>query len=104
MKFLSSISGTITHEVDRANNALDMMLASLKMDKIDTSTFTFHSMEASVEEAINRYTFDPGERAKVTVGEMMDFEFYGSQTLLTMVLFNLLKNARARARSRYRQY
>jgi len=93
MKFLSSIGGTITHEVDRANNALDMMLASLKMDKIDTSTFTFHSIESCVNEAINRYTFDPGERAKVTVGELMDFEFYGSETLLTMVMFNLLKNA-----------
>jgi signal transduction histidine kinase len=93
IKFLSTISGTITHEVDRANNALDMMLASLKMDKIDTTTFTFHSVQACVAESIERYTFEPGERAQVSIGELRDFQFYGSQTLLTMVLFNLLKNA-----------
>lgn len=93
MKFLSSIGGSITHEVDRANNALDMMLASLKMDKIDTSTFTFHSVEACVSEAIDRFTFDPGERRMVSTTELLDFEYYGSETLLTMVLFNLFKNA-----------
>ncbi|HSY29369.1 MAG TPA: HAMP domain-containing sensor histidine kinase, partial [Burkholderiaceae bacterium] len=93
MKFLSSIGGTITHEVDRANNALDMMLASLKMDKIDTTTFAFHSVEACVAESIDRYTFEPGERRQVSTSELMDFEFYGSETLLTMLLFNLFKNA-----------
>jgi two-component system CAI-1 autoinducer sensor kinase/phosphatase CqsS len=93
MKFLSSIGGTITHEVDRANNALDMMLASLKMDKIDTSTFTFHSVEACVAESVDRYTFEAGERDRVSIGELMDFQFFGSETLLTMVLFNLFKNA-----------
>lgn len=93
MKYLSTIGGTITHEVDRANTALDMMLASLKMDKIDTSTFTVQSIAACVAESLDRYTFEPDERARVSVGELPDFEFYGSETLLVMVLFNLFKNA-----------
>ena len=93
IEFLSSIGGSITHEVDRANTALDMMLASLKMDQIDAATFSFHSVEACVDEALERFTFDHGERAKVQLQEVADFSFYGSETLLTMVLFNLIKNA-----------
>jgi len=87
------IDATITHEAHRANNALDMVLASLNMDKIDTGTFTFHSIEACVNEAVDHYAFAPGEREKVTTAELLDFEFYGSETLLAMVLFNLIKNA-----------
>jgi len=93
MKFLSTIGGTITHEVDRANTALDMMMASLKMDKIDTATFAFHSVEACIAEAYSRYTFEPNEREHVLIDELTEFQFYGSDTLLTMVLFNLFKNA-----------
>jgi signal transduction histidine kinase len=93
MKYLTSISGTITHEVDRANTALDMMLASLRMDLIDSSSFTHHSMKQCVEEAVERYTFNAEERVKVSTEQMADFTFYGSDTLLTMVLFNLFKNA-----------
>ncbi|MBV8633545.1 MAG: HAMP domain-containing histidine kinase, partial [Burkholderiaceae bacterium] len=93
MKYLASIGGTITHEVDRANTALDMMLASLRMDLIDSSTFSFHSARECVEEAVARYTFTPEERGRVSVDDMTDFRFYGSDTLLTMVLFNLFKNA-----------
>jgi signal transduction histidine kinase len=93
LDFLSSIGGTITHEVDRANTALDMMLASLKMDQIDASTFAFHSIDACIAESIDRYTFEKSERAWVSLGDLPDFRFYGSETLLTMVLFNLFKNA-----------
>jgi signal transduction histidine kinase len=93
MKFLSTISGTITHEVDRANTALDMMMASLKMDNIDTTSFSFHSIEACITESMARYTFEEGERARVSVVDLAEFQFYGSDTLLTMVLFNLFKNA-----------
>jgi signal transduction histidine kinase len=93
MKYLSAISGNITLEVDRANNALDMMMASLEMDKIETSTFVFHSVAACVGESLKRYAFGPRERTRVSSGEFVDFEFFGSDTLLTMVLLNLLKNA-----------
>ena len=69
------------------------MLASLKMDKIDPATFTFHSIEACITEALARYTFEPNERERVSVVDLREFQFYGSDTLLTMVLFNLFKNA-----------
>ncbi len=76
LDFLSSIGGTITHEVDRANTALDMMLASLKMDQIDAATFTFHSVDACIAESIDRYTFDPMASARESPWvSCLDFRF-----------------------------
>lgn len=93
MRYLSSISGAITEEVDRVNTTLDMMLASLRMDLIDSSTFSHHAMQTCVQGAIERYTFTPEERTKVSTDKLEDFPFFGSDTLLMMVLFNLFKNA-----------
>ncbi len=93
MKRLSTFGSAITQEIDRTNTVLDMLLASIKTERFDKSTFARHSIKGSITESLDRYTFDVGERAHVHITNSEDFQFYGSDTPLTLVLFNLLKNA-----------
>ncbi|AMP00086.1 his Kinase A domain protein [Collimonas arenae] len=93
MNYLATIGQTLTREVDRTNAVLDMMLASIKMDQIDKSNFTQHEIHDCLAEAIDRYTFDHEDRERIVVNVAEEFRFYGSDTLLILVLFNLLKNA-----------
>lgn len=93
VKQLSKITNAITQEVDRTTVVIDMMLASIKLDQIDTTTFKFYSIAKLIEEAIDRYPFEQGERARVFMSSIEDYEFYGSDRLFVLVLLNLLKNA-----------
>jgi two-component system, CAI-1 autoinducer sensor kinase/phosphatase CqsS len=93
MDRLSMLGSSIMQEIDRTNTALDMLLASIKTERIDTRTFARHSIQDSITDALRRYAFHGSERAQVTIAESDDFEFYGADALLTLVLFNLLKNA-----------
>jgi two-component system CAI-1 autoinducer sensor kinase/phosphatase CqsS len=90
---VSDLSNGIRHQVDRSNAVIDMMLASARMEQIDTSTFSRHSAAACLQEALDTYPFGRGERDKISVAVHGDFEFHGSRALLVYVLFNLLKNS-----------
>jgi two-component system, CAI-1 autoinducer sensor kinase/phosphatase CqsS len=93
LKHLSSLGDSIMWEIDRTNVAIDMLLASVKLERFDRDTFSSYSIVQCVNTALDRYSFDIGERACVHVNHLEEFSFYGSETLLTMVVFNLLKNA-----------
>lgn len=95
LNYLATIGKTLTHEVDRTSAVLDMMLASIKMDQIDKTSFAQHNLGHCLNEAIERYTYDRQDRERIVVNvtEDQEFRFYGSDTLLILVLFNLLKNA-----------
>lgn len=90
---LADMSRGIRHQVDRSNTVIDMMLASARMEQIDTSTFRNHLASECVAEALETYPFAKGERERVRVRVQSDFEFYGSSALFVFVLFNLLKNS-----------
>lgn len=90
---IADLSQAIRHQVDRSNAVIDMMLASARMEQIDTSTFGRHRASACVAEALETYPFARGERERVSVHVVEDFEFHGSSPLLVFVLFNLLKNS-----------
>jgi len=90
---LLDLSRGIRRQVDRSNTVIDMMLASARMEQIDTSTFEWHSMQSCVTEALDTYPFAPRERERVTADMRADFSFYGSNTLMVYVLFNLIKNS-----------
>lgn len=92
-KKLADLSRAIRHQVDRSNAVIDMMLASARMEQLDTGTFEHHSAKECVTEALETYPFTRGERDRVSVSVMGDFEFYGSSSLFVYVLFNLLKNS-----------
>jgi two-component system, CAI-1 autoinducer sensor kinase/phosphatase CqsS len=83
----------IDHQINRSNTMINMMLASARMEQLDTSNFAWHSIRSCITEALDTYPFTPQERAKVNFSAEEDFSFYGSEPLFIFVIFNLLKNA-----------
>jgi len=90
---MSAASHAIAHQVDRSNAVIDMVLASSRMERIDTSEFAPCRMDQCVREAVDTYPFKGKDRELVHVQVESDFEFRGSQALMVYVLFNLLKNS-----------
>ncbi|AEG93415.1 sensor histidine kinase [Ramlibacter tataouinensis] len=90
---LLDLSRGISQQVDRSNTVIEMMLASSRMEQIDTASFARHSMRACVEEALASYPFTRAEQLLVSVDTRRDFEFHGSDSLMVFVLFNLIKNS-----------
>jgi two-component system, CAI-1 autoinducer sensor kinase/phosphatase CqsS len=83
----------ISHQIDHSNTMIDMMLASARMQHVDSSNYTWHSISICTKEALDTYPFTPQARAKVSLIIESDFNFYGSSTLFVFVIFNLLKNS-----------
>jgi two-component system CAI-1 autoinducer sensor kinase/phosphatase CqsS len=81
MERLATLGDSIAHEIRHTNTVLDMMLASVRMDALDTNSYARHSISQIVSEAIDRYPFDGRARDRVSVVSMTDFEFHGSDTL-----------------------
>lgn len=93
VRTLENITGNITREVDRTNNVIDMMLMSASMESPKNLSFEKHSIRDCIEKAVAHYPFDSGMGEKISVAIIEDFEFHGSDTLMILVLSNLLKNA-----------
>lgn len=86
----------IRREVKHANTIIDMFLLDLGSKNIYEQKFANYSAKSVVEKAIERYPFaSEMERRKVSCSVDLDFNYYGSDLLLTHVLFNLIKNALA---------
>jgi two-component system CAI-1 autoinducer sensor kinase/phosphatase CqsS len=90
---LAAMSKAIAHQVDRSNAVIDMLLASSRMERIDTSEFVPCKLGLCVTEAVETYPFKGRDRDRVHVTQNGDHEFVGSETLMVYVLFNLLKNS-----------
>lgn len=83
----------IEHEVNHAHTVIDMLLMAAKpMGKLQ---FEPLHARACVAKALARYPYaSQAERERVRLSaEPTDFVLMGSETLLTHVLFNLLRNA-----------
>jgi two-component system CAI-1 autoinducer sensor kinase/phosphatase CqsS len=93
LAYLSEIAQHIEAEVSRSNFIVDMLLASARIGSLERDTFALHSVKGAVDEALACYPFTEHERERVSVAVRDDFRFYGSDTLLVYVLYNLLKNA-----------
>ncbi|MES2771659.1 MAG: HAMP domain-containing sensor histidine kinase, partial [Pseudomonadota bacterium] len=93
LECLSEVAGDISQDVAKSNLLIGTMLASVSMDQLDKSEFKNHSISACVTDVLRRYPFSKQERADTTISKQEDFDFYGSDTLLTFALFNLIKNA-----------
>jgi two-component system, CAI-1 autoinducer sensor kinase/phosphatase CqsS len=83
----------INHQINRSNTMIDMMLASARMEDLDTRDFAWRSIRSCTKEALDTYPFTLQERAKVSLIIESDFNFYGSEPLFIFVIFNLLKNS-----------
>jgi signal transduction histidine kinase len=94
LKRVSRLANTIGAEATTAHAVIDMALASITLDRLDTRQFAAHSLYECVADAIERYPFQIGERGRVTLaGFDPAWRFHGSDTLLVYVIFNLTKNA-----------
>ncbi len=95
LDYLRELAQHIELEVRRSNFIADMVLASARADALSRQGFGEHSVKQCVEQALACYPFDGAAREKVAIGVGRDFRFYGSDTLLVFVLYNLIKNALA---------
>lgn len=93
LEYLGEIARHIEAEVSRSNFIVDMLLASARVGSLERDNFAMHSVKQVVDEALACYPFTDRERERVSVRLSGDFRFYGSDTLLVYVLYNLLKNA-----------
>jgi signal transduction histidine kinase len=71
---------------------IDMLLTKLK-DPSKESHKEIYSIKQVVEEAIDKYPLYENQRDLIKLHLGDDFSFYGNKTMITHVIFNLLKNA-----------
>lgn len=92
---LNKLPKLIIDQINKTNMLINILLASATLEKIDTSSFSHYSAQTCIQEALSRYPFTEQDKSlvKVEFNSKDDFQFYGSDTLLIFVLFNLIKNA-----------
>jgi two-component system CAI-1 autoinducer sensor kinase/phosphatase CqsS len=84
----------VSYEAESANNIINMLLMKLGQVNLPVENFELCSIKSTVTIALSRYPFSSEEhRALIHWNPRTDFQFKGSELLLSHVLFNLLKNA-----------
>lgn len=74
--------------------SITVTLQQLKTKAFDTSGFTYLSAAACTERAVSEFGYESdAQRERVRLEEVADFMFKGDETVLTLILFNLIKNA-----------
>ncbi|NIE57659.1 MULTISPECIES: sensor histidine kinase [unclassified Burkholderia] len=91
---LPTLASSIRRQVDTTSTVVEMSLASFTLDRLDRHSFAAYPIRACVDAAVDRFPFRPGERDRVSVDAIdTDIRFFGSDSLVIFVIFNLLKNA-----------
>jgi two-component system, CAI-1 autoinducer sensor kinase/phosphatase CqsS len=92
LDYLRGLGRQIEQEVCRSNLIADLVLAS-SHGEIDVRGFQMVALGACVDDVLDRFPFNSGQRAKVRVRACADVHFLGSHDLMVFLLYNLLKNA-----------
>ena len=80
--------------VEYARDYIEMQLANMSLDNIDTSKFVDCSISAVMQEALDAYSFDNAAQAVLVHWQGgADFSFVGSERLTVHIIWNLLSNA-----------
>lgn len=91
---LESALNEAVNEVGHANTIIDMLLVNTGKPNINVKKFAHYWMADVVDKAIARYPFDSSiQRERIQVNSNSDFKFFGSDLLMTHVIFNLINNA-----------
>jgi two-component system, CAI-1 autoinducer sensor kinase/phosphatase CqsS len=90
---LEQMCNKIVQQVDRTNQMIDLILASARMDRIDTQGFDWHPAHQCALQVLDLYPFTAQEKSKVHLVCEQDFDFFGSDQLLCFTLSNLIKNS-----------
>ena len=100
LDYLRDLGQHIEQEVARSNFIADLLLASAKAEVLSNEGFALHSMQQCVDSALARFPFEESMRERVSVTVARDYVFHGCDTLLTYLIYNLLKNALSAVRGR----
>jgi two-component system, CAI-1 autoinducer sensor kinase/phosphatase CqsS len=76
-----------------ANLVIDMLLTNLKNESYSQERLEFYAIASTIDEAMSRFQFRPGERELITVRVHDNFIYQGVEVLMVHVIFNLVKNA-----------
>ncbi|MBN3816589.1 hypothetical protein G3N57_08160 [Paraburkholderia sp. Se-20369] len=91
---LPSLVSAIHRQVSSTHAVVDMSLAMFTLDRVDRQSFAPHSIRRCIDVALDCYPFATGERERIDVMPIDPrLQFYGSDSLMLFVVFNLLKNA-----------
>ncbi|MFT7099440.1 MAG: two-component system CAI-1 autoinducer sensor kinase/phosphatase CqsS [Rickettsiales bacterium] len=72
----------------------EMILRNIRNEEIDKSKFMHISMSTIIEGAMREYAFENEKQKKLVNIDLTDyFDFFGDETLMMFVVFNLLKNS-----------
>ncbi len=82
----------VRQHITSANSVIDLLLSNVAQHHKGPPTHELHQMSKIVATAIDRYHFKQHQRELIRWDVTEDFEFRGSDLLMTHVLFNLMKN------------
>lgn len=82
----------VRQHINSANSVIDLLLSNVAQHHRGAPIAELHQMSTVVTQALERYSFKPNQRESVRTDITEDFQFRGSDLLMTHVLFNLLKN------------
>ncbi|MDH4274037.1 MAG: ATP-binding protein [Gammaproteobacteria bacterium] len=83
----------IQNSAYRAQSVITLLLANVRDEIQSGEGFALHSMRTCIERALEDYPFQGNLRQKVIFVGQQDFYFFGSETLMIYVIYNLMKNA-----------
>lgn len=90
---LAKIPDAINREIDYANAVIDMLLFNSNNDYLDTDTFQHYSIAQCVEATLANYPFKEKREKNKVQCDLKDFLFWGNESYLRNILFNLINNA-----------
>lgn len=92
---LSTVIERIKDETEYSNTIIDMLLINAGKKVLDDSQYKFCSVKVCIEKSLQRYPYGSRHDRDLTYWHhpKSDFHFWGSETLMVHVLFNLLKNS-----------
>ncbi|HYW77610.1 MAG TPA: hybrid sensor histidine kinase/response regulator [Gammaproteobacteria bacterium] len=93
LRALEDAVDNITRMVERANAVIEVLLVNAKGQGSVPLKLDSCSIHRCVDALLTEYPFAPGERQRLRIGPVPDFQFMGSEDLMVFVLINLLKNA-----------
>lgn len=76
------------------NNTIDLLLTSIDENRVSTASFKKYAAAEVIEKALKSFPYkNAADQHAIHLDIRQPFDFFGSDTLLTYALFNLLKNA-----------
>lgn len=91
---LRDVSDDAIKIIYSANETIDLLLTSIDENRVSRSTFQQHSAKSVVESAIESFSYKRStDRLVISLDVRNEFDFFGSDTLLKYVMYNLFKNS-----------